>query len=128
MWRPRIEDYVAAAAVVLNTRPAEVREEPRLPLAESALAAPFAGLGDADVFHSVEEKAAVLVERLVENHPLEEGNERAAFLLMLAFLERNERAWGEPDPGADATMVERLAAGDATRADLVDWITARTAA
>ena len=46
---------------------------------------------------------------------------------MLAFLERNDRPWGDPDAGADAPVVERLAAGDVTRADLVDWVSARTA-
>ena len=94
MWRPDLEDYLATARVVLELPYEQLRRLPGLPLAESALAAPFAGLGEEEAYPTLEQKAAVLLERLVRNHPLPDGNKRTAFLLMLLFLERNGRHWG----------------------------------
>ncbi len=91
MWRPELGDYLAIAGVVLGLSSEQLRRLPNLHLAESALAAPFAGFGDEDAYPTLELKAAVLLERLARNHPLPDGNKRTAFLLTLLFLERNGR-------------------------------------
>jgi hypothetical protein len=49
-----------------------------------------------------------------------------AFLLTARFLDANGRAWGPPDLGADAGLVERVAAGGAGHEEVVDWIRERT--
>jgi hypothetical protein len=43
VWRPDLEDYLATAKVVLELPYEQLRRLPGLTLAESALAAPFAG-------------------------------------------------------------------------------------
>lgn len=63
---------------------------------------------------------------MAKNHPLPDGNKRAAFLLTARFLDANGYVWGPPDVDVDAGMVERVAAGDAVHREVVDWVTART--
>ena len=127
MWRPDLGDYVAAAARVLAVPASELEHLPGLPLAESALAAPFAGFGQEEAYPTLELKAAVLLERLVRNHPLPDGNKRTAFVLTLAFLEQNGRPWGPPDVERDGGMVERVAGGEVELEEIVDWIEERAA-
>jgi death-on-curing protein len=73
------------------------------------------------------EKAAVLVERLARNHPLPDGNKRAAFLALDRFLAANGRPLLHADPDTDVPMMERIAAGDATPDQVQEWLDARTA-
>lgn len=126
MWRPQRRDYVRAAARVLGLSPRQVEAFPNLALAESALAAPFAGFGNEDAYPVFAMKAAVLLERLARNHPLPDGNKRAAFIVTVLFCELNGRPWRAPDAEVDATMVERVAAGEIELAELASWIEERT--
>ena len=126
MWRPTLADYIGDAAAVLELPDTQVERLPGLTLAESALAAPFAGFGDQDVYPSLELKAAVLLERLVGNHPLPDGNKRAGFAVMVRFLERNGRRWGEPATRIDVEMVRRVAARAVELEEIVAWIERRS--
>lgn len=127
MWAPDLEDYLATAKVVLDIPYEQLRRLPRLALAESALAVPFAGFAGEEAYPELEQKAAVLVERLVGNHPLPDGNKRVAFLVMLQFLQRNGVTWGEADVSDDGETVRRLAAGEIGAAEIEDWVRRRTA-
>ena len=91
-------------------------------LAESAVHVPFASLGAAVAYSTVFERAAVLLEHLVKNHPLPDGNKRAAFLLTARHLDASGLTWGPADVDEDAAVVERIAAGEADHHELVDWI------
>jgi death-on-curing protein len=126
VWRPERRHYVAAAARVLGVSKQQVERFPNLALAESALAAPFAGFGDHDAYPTFELKAAVLLEHLARNHPLPDGNKRAAFVVTVLFCESNGRSWAAPDPQIDAVMVERVAAGEVDLVTLSEWIGQRT--
>lgn len=106
--------------------PAALERLPRLPLAESALHAPFASFGGTEAYPTTIDQAAVLVRHLSQNHPLPDGNKRVAFLLMARFLDANGLGWGAADPGIDAGMVERIASRDAAQAEVVAWIRSRT--
>jgi death-on-curing protein len=68
----------------------------------------------------------VLITHLAQNHPLPDGNKRAAFLLTARFLDANGRAWKSEDVAVDASMVEDIAASKVTREDVVTWIRSRT--
>jgi death on curing protein len=127
VWRPDLEDYLATAKVVLELPYEQLRRLQGLALAESALAAPFAGFAGEEAYPALEQKAAVLLERLVRNHPLPDGNERTAFLLMLQFLERNGRPWREPDVSEDGETVRRIAARELSAGDAEDWTRRRSA-
>jgi death-on-curing protein len=79
-----------------------------------------------EAYPTLSEQAAALLEHLARNHPLPDGNKRVAFLLMARFLDANGVVWGRPEVETDAGMVERVAAGDASREELVAWIERRT--
>ena len=96
-------------------------------LAESALAAPFAGFAAHERDPTVEERTAVLVERLARKPPVRaDGDTRSAFAMAVLFAERNGRVWRSEDSDRDAAVVEALAAGRATHADALAWVRART--
>jgi death-on-curing protein len=127
VWRPDLGDYLAAAAEILGVSEDRLARLPRIELAESALAAPFAGFSDEGAYPALELNAAVLLERLVRNHPLPDGNKRAALAMAIGFLEQNGRTWGGPNVSIDAEAVRRVAAGAAELEEIVAWIRDRTA-
>ncbi len=67
-------------------------------LAEAALAAPFAGFGEYELFPALHEKAAIYCSRIAAYHPLPDGNKRTAYNVMWEFLARNEVTFIHP-PG-----------------------------
>ena len=69
----------------------------RIELADSALHAPMSGFGDEDFHPDLTDKAAVLCWRLARNHPLPDGNKRAAWAALVMFVDLNGGRW-EPDP------------------------------
>lgn len=119
-------DYCEIAADLLGTSPEQVARLPRIALADSALATPSAGFGDQDAYSTLIEKAAVLVEHLARNHPLPDGNKRAAFLSVWLFMESNGRPFVGEDPDIDVPIVERIAAGEAAPNEIIDWLEKRT--
>lgn len=125
-WVPTLEDYLDLAAVVLAASVESLRRLPRMGLAESAIHAPFASFGGDEAYPGLVEQAAVLVAHLAQNHPLPDGNKRAAFLLMARFLDANGLTWASEDVEVDAGTVERIAAGQADHAQIVRWIHSRT--
>ena len=71
-------DYIAIAAEVTGLDVETLMHVAKLDLADSALHAPAAGFGEVEFYPDFVTKAAVLVVRLAKNHPLPEGNKRAA--------------------------------------------------
>lgn len=120
-------DFCEIAVEILGTTPGQIARLPRIALADSALAMPRSGFGDQDAYPSLLEKAAVLIEHLARNHPLPDGNKRAAFLSLWLFMDANGRPFDGEDPDIDVPMVERIAAGDADLDEIVAWIESRTA-
>lgn len=125
-WIPSLEDFIDVAAYLLDAERDAITNLPRLTLAESALHAPFASFGGQDAYPTLIEQAAVLIEHLARNHPLPDANKRAAFLLTARFLEANGHVWGVEDVERDASMVERIAAGDAAHDEITEWIRERS--
>jgi death-on-curing protein len=103
-WIPTLEDYIELAAYLLGTDRDAIAHLPRISLAESAVHAPFASFAGEDAYPTLVEQAAVLIEHLARNHPLPDGNKRAAFLLTARFLHANGRSWGAQDVERDASM------------------------
>lgn len=70
--------------IVYRTAPSLARAG-RLELAESALHAPAATFGGVEFYLDLARKAAVLASRLINNHPLPDGNKRVGYLCALEF-------------------------------------------
>lgn len=99
----------------------------RLDLADSALHAPRAGFGGDEFYPDIYDKAAVLVCRLAWNHPLPDGNKRAAWACLVLFIDLNGGSW-EPNPpdvdDAEQAMLA-IAAGDVDEAWTAEWLRER---
>ncbi len=124
-----LAEYFWLAEQVTFT-PAEVLiKVSRGDLADSALHAPQAGFGDEDFYPDLVDKAAVLTCRLAWNHPLPDGNKRAAWAALVMFIDLNGGRW-EPDPpdvdDAEAAMLQ-VAAGNVDEAWFASWLRSRIA-
>lgn len=58
-------------------------------LLESAVSRPQAGFANYDLYKTIFDKAAVLLQSLVKNHPFVDGNKRTAFTYAGIFLRLN---------------------------------------
>jgi len=79
-----LTDYLAIAAEVTGLDLVTLSRVTNLDLADSALHAPRAGWAGEDFYPDFIDKAAVLVVRLAKNHPLPDGNKRAAWVALVA--------------------------------------------
>ncbi len=122
---PSLRDYAEIAAELLGATSDQILRLPRIGLADSALAAPRSGLGSEEAYPELVEKAAVLIGHLVGNHPLPDGNKRAAFLTAILFLELNDHPVAPDHPDIDAPLVEAIAAGQTSRAQIEAWVRRR---
>lgn len=96
----------------------------RVDLADSALHAPAAGFGDDDFYPDLYDKAAVLACRIAWNHPLPDGNKRAAWACLVLFLDLNGGRWSPDPPNVDdavETMFE-VAAREVDEQWLASWL------
>lgn len=80
-----VEDLVAIAAQLFGDPP-PVRD---LGLLGSAAARPAASAFGADAYPDIWLKAAALLQSLVKNHPLVDGNKRLGWLATAVFLQLN---------------------------------------
>lgn len=92
-----LAEYFWLAEQVTGTAAEVLIKVSRSDLADSALHAPQAGFGEEDFYPDLIDKAAVLACRLAWNHPLPDGNKRAAWAALVMFIDLNSGHW-EPDP------------------------------
>jgi death-on-curing protein len=93
-----------------------------LGLAESALHAPAATFAGVEFYPDLVTGARVLVTRLAKNHPLPDGNKRAAFLAMIEFLARTGQRFVAENADTAIDMMVRIAASKADTAEVEEWI------
>jgi len=67
------------------------------------------------------ELAAAYASGIVRNHSFVDGNKRAGFLAMLAFLHLNRVAFA-PDPAEATAIILGVAAGEINETGLARWI------
>jgi death-on-curing protein len=97
-----------------------LRDEGRL---ESALSRPQNRYTFADP--SLFELAAAYCHGIVRNHPFVDGNKRTGLLSARAFLFRNGHRL-DPDEAEMVRIVERVASGEVSEEELVQWIKQNT--
>jgi len=88
---------------------------------QSAAAQPQMTWDGKDLYPSLEEKGAALCFSLVSNHPFVDGNKRISHAAMEIFLQLNGQAI-EATIDESEQIILRLAGGQATRGELVEWL------
>jgi len=128
MHRIELGDFLVIAETHSGIDAHQLARIPRvMSLASAALAAPFAGFGDYELFPQTSEKAAIYCSRITRYHPLPDGNKRTAYDVMREFLDRNDMRFEHPTNGLDGTAqaIEDLAAGLLAEQGFVAWLLAR---
>lgn len=124
-----LADYIAIAAEVTSLDVDTVMRVAKLDLADSALHAPAAGFGDTEFYPDFVEKVAVLVVRLAKNHPLPDGNKRAAWVALRLFVDLNGWAWDSKPTVDDAERaVLAIASGEWGQDEMAAWLRGRLTA
>ena len=122
-----LAEFFWLAEQVTGTDAGVLVKASRSDLADSALHAPRAGFGEEEFYPDLYDKAAVLVCRLAWNHPLLDGNKRAAWAALVMFVDLNDGTW-EPDPPevdeAEEAMLA-IAAGEVDEAWTAEWLRQR---
>jgi death on curing protein len=94
-------------------------------LLESALARPFQSFNGEDLYPSLEQKAAAILESIVKNHPFIDGNKRTGYVLMrLLLLEFQKDILASENEKYD--FVIAIASGKADFKEILDWIRDKT--
>lgn len=119
-----LAEYLWLAEQVTGTDAAVLAKAARVDLADSALAAPAAGFGEVDYYPDLFDKAAVLICRLAWNHPLPDGNKRAAWAALVLFVDLNGGRWTPDPPDVDEAeqAVVAIAAGEVDEGWVADWL------
>jgi death-on-curing protein len=92
-----------------------------LALLESAIARPQAMFGGVDLYPDLWDKAAALMESLIQNHPFVDGNKRTGLAAAAILLERNgHRLAADNDEVFDFTM--NVARGELRRQEITRWL------
>ena len=96
-------------------------------MADSALHAPSASFGGEEFYPDIIDKAAVLTCRLAWNHPLPDGNKRAAWAALVLFLDLNGIVWSPDPPDVDEAEQAMLAvaAHEVDESWFADWLRQR---
>ena len=121
-----LADYLAIAAEVTGLGVSTLSRVTQLNLADSALHAPAAGWGDEELYPDFVDKAAVLTVRLAKNHPLPDGNKRAAWVALRVFIELNGWSWSNyPSVEEAERAVLAAASGEWDEAAVASWLNDR---
>jgi death-on-curing protein len=119
-------DYLLNAEAVTGTPAETLARLPRIDLADSALHAPRAEFGGVEFYPECAVKAAVLCARLLRNHPLPDGNKRAAWVSLQEFIARNRYSWSAPSVDYAEAVVVAVASGETSEEDLAAWLAPKT--
>lgn len=121
-----LDDVMAAAAAALAPNQVAVRD---VGLLESALARPQASVFGEDAYPDLHRKAAALLESIVRNHALIDGNKRLGWVSMRLFLALNGADVAVPTPEVGDAFVREVAQGHLQLAAIAErlatWATPR---
>lgn len=122
-----LAEYFLLAEQVAGVEASTLIAVSRIELADSALHAPLAEFAGREFHPDIHDKAAVLVSRLARNHPLPDGNKRAAWLSLAMFIELNSGTWLPDPPDVDEAeaMMLAVAGGEVEESWIADWLRQR---
>ncbi|WP_029520053.1 type II toxin-antitoxin system death-on-curing family toxin [Persephonella sp. IF05-L8] len=94
-------------------------------LLKSALEIPFQTFEGKELYPSIEEKAAKLLETLIKNHPFVDGNKRTAYVLFTLYLELNG-FYIKAEEDEKFKFVMKIAESKYSFKEILEWIKANT--
>jgi death on curing protein len=92
-----------------------------LGLLESAVARPRATFDRQELYPDVVEKAAVLMESLINNHPFLDGNKRTGIACAVLFLQQNGISFSAKNTDLEKFTL-RVASSGAGRSEITKWL------
>lgn len=92
---------------------------------ESAIARPFQTFDYTDLYPTVIEKAASLIESILINHPFVDGNKRTGYVLMRLFLNQRDIDLNSSEEEKYVFTVS-IASGQLKYDGIVEWIKANS--
>lgn len=119
---PSLDQIIAVNARVTGMEVSAVRQSVRIGLLDSALHAPVAGFGDADLYPLDSQRLGVLCARLVLNHPFVDGNKRTGFLAMRLAAHLNDVPLEFADQHEVSDWIEGLAARQRSEEEFCEWL------
>lgn len=90
-------------------------------LVEAAINRPFGGFGEDEFYPTPEEKAAAVLESIVQNHPFIDGNKRTGYYLARAIL-LNYGIDLSANQSEKYSFVIQVASGKMRFEEIVSWI------
>ena len=99
-----------------------LRDDPAL---QSALARPFQTFDGKELYTSVLEKAASLIESILINHPFIDGNKRTGFTLLRLFLMQNGMDIAASHDNKYEFVID-IASGTLKYEGIVSWLISNT--
>lgn len=94
-------------------------------LLTSSLKTPFQSFQGKDLYPTTEEKAAKLLELIIENHPFLDGNKRTAYVLFRLFLEENNLIIKASEE-EKYKFIMSIASGKLKFEEILNWIKIHT--
>jgi death on curing protein len=120
---PDLIDYLAIAAAVTGLDLRTLSVSTKLGSADPALHSPAARFADQELYPDFCDKAAVLLVRLVNHHPLLDGNKRAGWVTLRLFIEMNSWRWIDyPSVDEAEEVMWGVASGDRDEAYIGSWL------
>ena len=92
-----------------------------LGLLESAVARPQATFDRQELYPDVFEKAAALMESLINNHPFVDGNKRTGIACAILFLQQNGISFSAKNADLEKFTL-RVASARAGHAEITKWL------
>jgi death-on-curing protein len=88
---------------------------------ESALSRPYHTFDNAELYPSIIEKAAALIESILNNHPFVDGNKRTGYALLRLFLLNNGLDL-DASQNEKYEFVIAIASGKIRYDEIVNWL------
>ena len=88
---------------------------------ESAVARPRATFDRQELYPDIFEKAAALMESLINNHPFVDGNKRTGIACAVLFLQQNGVSFSARNADLEKFTL-RVASSNAGRSEITKWL------
>ena len=91
-------------------------------LLESAVYTPSIKLFGEDMYPSIIDKACILLERIIKNHPFIDGNKRTALVSCILFLKLNGIIIKPKDYKEDSEFIDNIASSINKLENIQEWV------